>query len=117
MRALFVAVLLLSACVPVVAGVTVGSFPILHRSPADVVVSAIAGLDCSIVYLDMGARYCRPRETPPLKPAFCTRSLGVADCWADPMNLANQPREVADGPRSLTPAQEADRTRQWPGLW
>ena len=25
--------------------------------------------------------------------------------------------EIADGPRSLTPDQESDRTKRWPGLW
>jgi hypothetical protein len=56
------------------------------------------------------------QEPPPPLPKFCTRSLGVVDCWADPTALSNQPHEVADGPRVLTPLQEADRTKRWPGL-
>ncbi len=48
-------------------------------------------------------------ETPP----FCTRSLANVDCWANPAALADHPRGVADGPLTLTPAQEANRTRPW----
>ena len=59
---------------------------------------------------------CRPEEPPPPAPKFCTRSLGVVDCWVDPAALSDQPHEVADGPRVLTPLQEADRTKRWPGL-
>jgi hypothetical protein len=40
----------------------------------------------------------------------------VVDCWQDPMTVRNHQPEVADGPRTLTPAQEADRTQRWPGL-
>ncbi|MBU6498786.1 MAG: hypothetical protein KGQ40_09685 [Rhodospirillales bacterium] len=53
-----------------------------------------------------------PGALPP--PAFCTRSLGVVDCWANPAALNGQPvREVADGPRRLTPAQQRDARRGW----
>lgn len=52
----------------------------------------------------------------PEPPPYCTRSLGVVDCWADPDTLPNRPPQVADGPAGLTPAQEANRTRGWPGL-
>jgi len=106
---------------PVVAAATVAvsgaSIPIFHRTPIDMAVSAASGRDCSVVNLDRGERYCRPKDQPPEKPLFCTRSLGVPDCWADPAKLPNSPREIADGPRSLTPEQESDRTRRWPGLW
>lgn len=116
--------LLLAGCgadaaigVPVAAGVAVGSIAIFHRSPVDMVVSAATGRDCSVVNLDIGKHYCLPKEPAPETPVFCTRSLGVPDCWADPARLPNHPREIADGPRSLTPVQESDRTRRWPGLW
>jgi hypothetical protein len=106
---------------PVVAAATVAisvaSIPVFHRTPIDMVVSAATGRDCSVVNLDRGERYCRPKEQPPEKPPFCTRSLGVADCWEDPLNVPNNPRGIADGPRSLTPDQESDRTKRWPGLW
>ena len=70
-----------------------------------------------MVRLDQGKSYCRPVEPPPEPPPYCTRSLGVADCWRDPASLPDHPPEMADGPRTLTPAQEADRTRGWPSLW
>jgi hypothetical protein len=101
----------------IAAAVSVGSFPILHRSPPDVVISALTGRDCSVVNLDKGERYCRPKELPLEPPVFCSRSLGVPDCWAEPDKLPNKPREIADGPRVLTPAQETERTKRWPGLW
>ena len=110
--------LLLAGCgVEVVAGAAVGSIAIFHRSPLDMAVSAATGRDCSVVYLDKGERYCRPKDLPPEPPLFCSRSLGVPDCWADPAKLPNTPKEIADGPRALTPEQEADRTKWWPGLW
>jgi hypothetical protein len=71
----------------------------------------VTARDCSAVRLDRGKSYCRPAEPPPEPPPYCTRSLGVADCWADP---AGHPRELGDGPRTLTPTQETDRTRRWP---
>ena len=70
-----------------------------------------------MVNLDKGERFCHPREKPPEPQVFCTRSLGVPDCWADPSKLPNNPREIADGPRALTAEQERDRTKRWPGLW
>lgn len=93
------------------------SIPIFHRSPMDMAVSAASGRDCSVVNLDKGERYCKASEKRPEQPPFCTRSLGVPDCWADPSKLPNHPREIADGPRALTPEQEQERTRRWPGLW
>jgi hypothetical protein len=93
------------------------SLPVFHRTPVDMVVSAITRRDCSVVYLDRREQYCRPKEHVPEQPVFCTRSLGVADCWEDPSPLPNKPREIADGPRSLSPEQEADRKRRWPALW
>jgi hypothetical protein len=54
------------------------------------------------------------RHSPPPGPqVFCTHSLGVADCWSEPEKLPNRPRENADGPRSLTPEQERNRTAWW----
>jgi hypothetical protein len=41
----------------------------------------------------------------------------VPDCWKDPSKVPNNPREIADGPRELTPDQEKQRTAGWPGLW
>lgn len=113
--------LLLAGCgpeAPLVAGaVSAASIPVFHRTPVDMAVSAASGRDCSVVNLDKGERYCQPKEKPPEEPLFCTRSLGVPDCWKDPSKVPNNPREIADGPRALTPEQEKERTTRWPGLW
>jgi hypothetical protein len=98
----------------VVSGV---SLPVFHRTPVDMVVSAATGRDCSVVNLDKDERYCRPKDRPPVTPEFCTRSLGTPDCWDDPSKLLNHPHEIADGPRTLTEDQEADRKKRWPWLW
>jgi hypothetical protein len=97
-----------------VAAVTVGSVAIIHRTPVDAVVSLVSGKDCSAVRLEQGKTYCRPTEPAPDMPPYCTRSLGVVDCWKDPGAMSDLPPEVADGPRALTPEQDADRTRRWP---
>ena len=122
MRAL-VLVLLLAGCgatpeqvVTGVVGVGVGSIAVMQRSPFDALYSMVAGKDCSVVRLDQGKSYCRPVEPEPEAPPYCTRSLGVADCWADPASLPDHPPEIADGPRTLTPEQEQNRTRRWPDL-
>ena len=97
-----------------VAAVTVGSIATIHRTPVDAVVSLVTGKDCSAVRLDQNKTYCRPTDPPPDAPPYCTRSLGVVDCWKDPAAMPDIPPEVADGPRALTPAQDADRTHTWP---
>ena len=94
-------------------GVGVDSIVVIQRTPLDAAVSVLSGRDCSIVHWDQGKSYCRPVEPPPEPPPYCTRSLGVSDCWRDPATIPNRPPEVADGPRTLTPAQEADRTKGW----
>ena len=97
-----------------VSAVGIGSIAIMQRSPLDALYSIASGRDCSIVRWDQGKSYCRPIEPPPEPPPFCTRSLGVADCWRDPASLPDKPTELGDGPRTLTPLQEADRVRTWP---
>jgi len=97
--------------------VPAAAIPIFHRAPTDMVANAATGRDCPVVHLDAAERYCKPKEPPPEPPLFCTRSLGVVDCWDDPAKLPNHPREVADGPRTLTKDQEADRAKPWPWLW
>ena len=120
--------LLLTACAPGVwpppwvepaaalAAADVTSIVILHRGIIDTLYSAASGRDCSIVYLDRGQCYCKAQEPPPLPPPYCTRSLGVVDCWSNPEALVNLPPPVANGPTTLTPAQEANRTQRWPPL-
>jgi hypothetical protein len=92
-------------------GTAAGSVAVIQRTPFDALWSLATGRDCSAVRLDQGKTYCRPVEPPPAPQPYCTRSLGVADCWADP---AGHPRPLADGPTVLTPEQEANRTRGWP---
>jgi hypothetical protein len=93
---------------------TISSVMAIGRSPVDAVYSLATGKDCSVVRLDGGKSYCRPQEPPPEVPAFCTRSLGVVDCWKDPEALQPRYLGVAAGPSTLTPEQEANRTRRWP---
>ncbi len=95
----------------VVGGVTVGSIVVLQRSPFDALWSLVTGRDCSVVRLEQGETWCRPIEPPPQPPPYCTRSLGTVDCWTYAPTLRPG---VADGPNTLTPAQEANRTRRWP---
>jgi hypothetical protein len=64
--------------------------------------------------MDQGKTYCRPTELLPEALPYCTRSLGVVDCWQDPVAVPNLGPDMAAGPRTLTPAQEKDRTRTWP---
>ena len=115
------AMLALGSCaagtvVPVVGGFGI-DIAVFHRDLFDMLVSGLSGRDCSVVRLDRGESYCRPIE-PPLPPIpYCTRSLGVVDCWADPEAMPYIPPEVADGPRTLTPAQERNRIARWPDLF
>ena len=101
---------------PAAALFSIGSIAVIQRSPFDALYSVLSGRDCSIVRLDQGKSYCRPVEPPPEPQPYCTRSLGVADCWRDPGHFPNLPPQLADGPQTLTPAQEADRTSSWPHL-
>jgi hypothetical protein len=81
----------------------------LHHDVFDIIVSSISGQDCSIVRLDRGKSYCMPIAAPSQPPEYCTRTLGVPECWASPLMFANPPRGLADGPWALTPEQEAHR--------
>jgi len=98
------------------AALTVGSVAAIHRTPIDAVYSAITGRDCSIVWLDKGESYCKSVEPPPPAPQYCTRSIGTVDCWSNPQDMANIAPPLANGPSTLTPAQEQDRTKRWPPL-
>ena len=113
--------LILAGCDPASLGVTaavgVGSVAVIGRTPVDAAVSLASGRDCSVVRLDRGQSYCRPVEPPPAPPPYCTPSLGRADCWREPPLTIPLQRGVADGPMTLTPEQEAHRTRRWPGLF
>ena len=76
--------------------------------------AGMTGIDCSLVRMQQGRPYCNTQEPPPERPPFCTRSLGTVDCWSNPQALSGPPREVADGPRTLTQEQERLRTSATP---
>ncbi|GGC60019.1 hypothetical protein GCM10011504_42810 [Siccirubricoccus deserti] len=115
--------LFLAGCesaMPVTAGLFIGniaSVTTIGRTLPDAAVSLVTGRDCSLVRLDRGQSYCRAEEPPPVPQPYCTRSIGRVDCWrSPPLAIPPQPG-VADGRAVLTAAQEAHRTRRWPGLW
>ncbi len=89
------------------------SVVVFGRGIVDLGVSAISGRDCSIVRLDRGLTYCAARDGPEQASAFCTRSLGVVDCWANPALLPGPRQGVADDP-AATPAQQRYRAARWP---
>jgi hypothetical protein len=101
---------------------SVVSLPLTGRAVPDILVSAVTGRDCSIVRLDRGLSYCAAADPAPESAPYCTRSLGQTDCWVTRpailgAPLAHGPGGVVEGRTSLTPAQEADRTARWPGLF
>jgi F0F1-type ATP synthase membrane subunit c/vacuolar-type H+-ATPase subunit K len=98
----------------IAAGATVLSVATIHRTIPDAIVSMVIGRDCSVVRLDDGKSYCRPK--PPLPPPlpYCTQTLGQATCWADPAQLPDHAPQVAEGPYNLSPAQIANHDRGWP---
>jgi len=98
------------------AAANAASVVVFGRAIPDLVISTVSGRDCSIVHFDQGKPYCRPEEPPPDPPVYCTPSLGTVDCWVNPEVLPGPPPQVADGPSTLTPAQEANRTHRWPSL-
>ncbi len=89
------------------------SVVVFGRGVVDIGVSAVSGRDCSIVRLDRGLTYCAARDGPEQAPTFCTRSLGVVDCWADPALLPSPRQGVADSP-AATAAQLHYRAARWP---
>jgi len=95
------------------AAADLASVTVFGRGILDMGVSAVSGRDCSIVRLDRGQTYCAPRDGPEKLGPYCTRSLGVVDCWADPGLLPGRQREVADGP-GPTPEQLRYRAARWP---
>lgn len=122
---LILPILALGACSPAavtpvagaVAVAEIGSIAVLGRGLGDTAVSLVTGRDCSVVRLAREEAYCAPREAPPAPQPFCTQSRGGVDCWANPPAAWPPHRGLADGRAALTPAQEANRTRRWPGLF
>ena len=80
------------------------------------IVEIFSNSSAAVAGLEQGKTYCRPTEPPPEPLPYCTRSLGVADCWRDPASLPGRPPDLGDIPHPLTPEQEANRTRRWPPL-
>lgn len=115
---LLLAGLLLAGCEAAgwVAAGTGASLAVMQRTPVDAVVSLVTGKDCSIARSDRGQTYCREDPAPQPQP-YCTRSLGTPDCWTRPDPFGVPQREIADGPRELSPEQEANRTSRWPKLF
>lgn len=78
------------------------------RTTGDALVSLVTGEDCSIARIGRGEAYCGRDDAPP-PPPMCTRSLGAVDCWTVPPSAYPAYRGVADGPATLTEAQENNR--------
>jgi hypothetical protein len=78
------------------------------RTTGDALVSLVTGEDCSIARIGRGEAYCG-QDPAPAPPPLCTRSLGAVDCWTVPPPALPPYRGVADGPATLSPAQENDR--------
>ncbi|CAH0304054.1 hypothetical protein [Roseomonas sp. CECT 9278] len=78
------------------------------RTVGDGLVSLVTGEDCSIARIGRGDAYCG-QDNAPAPPPMCTRSLGAVDCWTVPPAAYPAYRGVADGPATLTPAQENNR--------
>ena len=91
------------------AGVEVASVAVFGRGITDIAVSGV-----TVVRLDKGETYCAPRQpvSNPGEP-FCTRSLGVVDCWANPPPFLLRSRSVGDTPPP-TPLQQEYRRARWP---
>ena len=104
-----------AAALAPIATVGLGSVVVTGRTPADIAVSAVTGLDCSLVRLGDGKSYCRRIDPPPPPPAYCTRSLAAVDCWGAPDPFGYYQRGLADGPIDLTAEQEWRRVAPWPG--
>jgi hypothetical protein len=112
--------LLLAGCQPLVPPlVTIGALDLaniatFHRSGFDLYISLKRGRDCSVVHIEKGEPYCKRPEPEPASQTFCTRTLGLVECFADPATLADHPNPLGDAPTALTAAQEQDRTARWP---
>jgi hypothetical protein len=101
----------LGGCVPdaqlgPAAAVQIGSTMLIGRGPAEAVFSLLTGRDCSLPNYAAEGQLCRKEEAP-AAPRYCTRSLGVVDCWTV-ANPYGPQRGVAD-----TPNRPAMQYRRW----
>lgn len=104
----------LGADAGIAAGAAVISVATIHRTPPDVAVSLLTGRDCSMVRLDEGKSYCKPKPPLPKPPPYCTQTLGEATCWSDPWKLPDHAPQVAEGPTTLDARQIAAQYGRWP---
>ena len=102
----------LGGCGGALIGVEAASVAVFGRDVVDIGVSAITGKDCSLVRLDRQQTYCAARDRLPGPAPYCTRTLGMPQCWANPEAFATLPRQLAD-----TPAATADQARQAATGW
>ncbi|MCU0889747.1 MAG: hypothetical protein MUF65_11550 [Rubritepida sp.] len=113
---LILLVLLPGCSGPVLFGVGAGniaSLALVQRTVPDVIATVVSGQDCTIVNRDLGLPYCIPRPEAAPPPPYCTRSIGLVDCWQAPPSTEPPRRGVADAP-PLTPAQEANMRQIFP---
>lgn len=100
--ALLSAAALLAACHPAplvaVGAVETANVAVFGKTSVDMVYSAVSGRDCSVVRLDQGQSYCRPKPGAPPAEPFCTRTLGQAQCFRDPALLPDAPHALGDSP-------------------
>ena len=85
---------------------------IAGRTVPDMVVSAVSGKDCNVAQLDQHKPYCRDLDPPTRPSAWCTRSLGSADCWQSPQLLPPGTPFLGD-----TPAPTAAQVKQAASGW
>jgi hypothetical protein len=78
------------------------------RTTGDSIVSLVTGEDCSIARIGRGDSYCG-QDPAPAPPPMCTRSLGAVDCWTVPPAAWPPYHGVANGPATLSEAQENNR--------
>lgn len=89
-----------------VAAAGVASTAVIGRGPGEAIYSLATGRDCSLANWAAERRFCAQEEAP-RPPAYCTRSLGVVDCWEMP---------DPHGPQAgvgQTPAPPPQRDRRW----
>lgn len=109
------ALLLAAGCTAVeplygpVAAVQVAATAVLGRGPVEAVYSLATGRDCSLANYAAERRFCAQEEMP-RPPAYCTRSLGVVDCWE-----VREPYSPQAGV-GQTPTPPPVRDRRWVDL-
>ncbi len=70
---------------------TATSFAYTDKAPSEHVADMVTGLDCGVIHLEQGKKYCidpeaeaelaRERMAPPL---YCYKTIGKVECFATP---------------------------------